>query len=71
MPGCLHIRGWKPHICVVIKTPLLGCVTSISLGRARDDIFGFLRVRLSENETIDGMNESLVTEILEKIRGSI
>jgi len=41
-------------------------VTSISLGPAREDIFRFLGVRLSENETLEAMGENLEAEILEK-----
>ena len=46
-------------------------MTSISLCPTRDDIIGFLRVRLSEDETPDAMDTNLEAEILEKIPENI
>ena len=40
---------------------------SLSIGPPKDDITGYLRVRLDEHETPDEMDESLVADILEKI----
>jgi len=42
-------------------------VISVSTGPPKDDITGYLRVRLGEDETPDEMDESLVAVILEKI----
>ena len=61
----------RPHICPEIETRLAGRVTSISLCPTRDDIIGFLRVRLSEDEIPDAMDSSLEAEILEKIPENI
>ena len=61
----------RPHIRAEIETRLAGRVTAISVGPTRDDIVRFLRVRLSEDETPDAMDESLEAEILEKIPGNI
>ena len=70
-PGAQIFVTGRPHICPEIETRLAGRVTSISLGPTRDDIVRFLRVRLSEDETPDAMDESLEAEILEKIPGTI
>ena len=61
----------RPHIRSEIETRLSGRATSVSIGSTRDDIARFLPVRLSEDETPDGMDESLETEILEKISGGM
>ena len=61
----------RPHICPEIEMRLAGRVTSLCLGPTIDDIIGFLRVRLSEDETPDAMDENLEAEILEKIPGNI
>jgi len=39
----------------------------VSVGPSRGDIIEYLRVRLDENETPDAMDESLATDIMEKI----
>jgi len=46
-------------------------VASVSVAPTRDDIVRFLRVRLSEDETPDAMDESLEEDILENIPGNI
>ena len=61
----------RPHIRAEIEIRLAGWVTSISVGPTRDDIVKFLRVRLSEDETPDAMDENLEADILEKIPGNI
>ena len=61
----------RPHIRTEIETRLGGRVASISIGSTRDDIARFLRVRLSEDETPDAMDESLEAEIMEKIAGNM
>ena len=70
-PGARIFVTGRPHICPEIETRLSGRVTSISLGPTRDDIIRFLRIRLSEDETPDAVDEDLEAEILEKIPGSI
>ena len=40
---------------------------SISIGSSKDDIVGYLRVRLYEDENPGAMDESLAAEILKKI----
>jgi len=37
------------------------------MGLRKDDTIGYLRVRLNEEETLDAMEESLVSDILEDI----
>ena len=70
-PGVRIFLTGRPHIRAEIETRLAGRVTSVSLGPARADIVQFLRVRLSEDETPDAMDESLEAEILEKVPGNI
>jgi len=70
-PGARIFVTGRPHICPEIETRLAGLVTSVSVSPARDDIVRFLRVRMSEDETPDAMDESLEAEILEKIPGCI
>ena len=62
----IFITG-RPNIRVEIGKRLSGRVTSVSIGPHKDDIIGYLRARLDEDETPDAMDESLVAEILEKI----
>ena len=61
----------RPHIRAEIETRLAGRVTSLSICPTRDDIVGFLRARLSNDETPDAMDSNLEAEILERIPGSI
>ena len=62
----IFITG-RPHIRAEIEKRLPGRVISVSIGSRKDDIIGYLRVRLGEDETPDAMDESLVVEILRKI----
>ena len=62
----IFING-RPHIGAEIEKRLAGRVRSVSIGPRKDDVIGYLRVRLDEDETPDAMDESLVAEILEKI----
>ena len=62
----IFITG-RPHIRAEIEKRLPGRVISVSISPSKDDITGYLRVRLDEDETPDAMDESLVAEILEKI----
>ena len=70
-PGARIFLTGRPHIRTEIETRLAGRVASVSVGPARDDIVKFLRVRLSEDETPDAMDESLEADILEKIPDNI
>ena len=70
-PGSRIFVTGRPHIRSEIETRLAGRVTAVSVGPTRDDIVRFLRVRLSEDETPDAMDESLEADILEKIPGTI
>ena len=57
----------RPHIRAEIEKRLAGRVTSISVGPTRDDILGYLRVRLDEDETPDAMDANLEADILDQI----
>ena len=57
----------RPHIQAEIEKRLAGRVISVSVGPSRDDIIGYIRVRLDEDETPDAMDESLAADIMEKI----
>ena len=70
-PGVRIFVTGRPHIRPEIERCLAGRVTSLSVSPTRDDIVGFLRVRLSTDETPDAMDENLEAEILEKISGNI
>ena len=61
----------RPHIRAEIEIRLAGRVASVSVCPTRDDIVRFLRVRLSDDEIPDAMDESLEAEILENIPGNI
>ena len=69
--GARILATGRPHIRAEIEGRHAGRVTYVSVGPATDDIISFLRVRLSEDETPDAMDESLEADILEKIPGSI
>ena len=62
----IFITG-RPHIRAEIEKRLPGRVISVSIGPSKDDVTGYLRAILDEDETPDAMDESLVAEILEKI----
>jgi len=70
-PGTRVFVTGRPHIREEIETRLAGRVTSLSICPTRGDIVRFLRVKLSEDEIPDAMDQSLETEILEKIPGNI
>jgi len=61
----------RPHIRAEIEKRLAGRVATVSVSSTRDDIVGYLRVRLSEDETPDAMDEILKAEILEKIPNNL
>jgi len=57
----------RPHILAEIDKRLAGYVKSVCISSTRKDITGYLRIKLSEDETPDAMDESLEAEILEKV----
>ena len=57
----------RPHIRAEIEKRLAGRVISVFVGHSRDDIIGYIHVRLDEDETPDAMDESLEADIMEKI----
>ena len=61
----------RSHIRDEIEKRLTGRVMSVAVGSSKDDIIGYLRVRLDEDESPEAMDESLAAEILEKIPGKM
>jgi len=57
----------RPHILGESEKRLAGRVVSMSVGPRKDDVIGYLRARLGEDETPEAMDESLEADILEKI----
>jgi len=57
----------RPHIRAEMDKCLAGRMISISICPTKGDIFGYIRVKLGEDETPDAMDEILEAEILEKI----
>ena len=57
----------RPHIRDEVEKRLAGQVMSVSVGSSKDDIIGYLRVKLEEDESPEAMDESLAADILEKI----
>ena len=57
----------RPHIRAEIEKRLPGQVISVSVSPSRDDIRGYIRVRLDKDETPDAMDESLAADIMENI----
>jgi len=70
-PGARIFVTGRPHVRAEIETRLAGRVASLFVAPARDDIIRFLRFRLSQDETPDAMDESLKSDILEMIPGSV
>ena len=70
-PGTRIFLTGRPHIQTEIERSLAGRVISVLVGPSQDDIIRYLRVRLSEDETPDAMDESLEADILEKIPENI
>ena len=67
---CPHTRIFinaRPHVRAEVEKRLAGRVISVSVGPSKDDIIGYLRVKLDEDETPEAMDESLESDILEKI----
>ena len=57
----------RPHVQAEVEKRLPGQVMSVSVGPSKDDIIGYLRVRINEDESSEAMDSGLVAEILEKI----
>jgi len=57
----------RHHVRAEIEKRLARRVISVSVGPSKDDIIGYLRVKLDEDETPEAMDESLESDILEKI----
>jgi len=62
----IFITG-RHHVRAEIEKRLARRVISVSVGPSKDDIIGYLRVKLDEDETPEAMDESLESDILEKI----
>jgi len=61
----------RPHIQAEMEKRLAGRMISVSICPTKGDIIGYLRVKLSEDETPDAMDARLEEEILEKIPENI
>ena len=61
----------RPHVRAEIEGRLAGRVISVLVGSSKNDIMEYLRLKLDEDETPDAMNESLESDILEKIPESM
>ena len=57
----------RHHVRAEVEKGLVGRVISVSVGPSTKDIMEYLCLRLRKDETPDAMNESLETDILEKI----
>ena len=57
----------RPHVQAEVEKRLPGQVMSVSVSSSKDDIIGYLRVRLDEDESPEAMDSGLVAEILKKI----
>ena len=57
----------RAHIRAETEKRLAGRVISVIVGPSRDDIIGYIRVRLDKDETPDAVDESLAADIMEKI----
>ena len=70
-PGTRIFVTGRPHIRAEMEKRFAGRMISVSICPTRGDIIEYLRVRLSEDEMPDAMDESLEVEILEKIPESV
>ena len=66
-PGTRIFATGRPYIQAEIEKRLPGQVTSVSVCPTRGDITRFLRVKLSEDDILDAMDDSLESDILQKI----
>jgi len=70
LENSLHTRIFitgRPHIRAEIEKHLAGRVITASISPRKDDIRGYLRLRLDEDEIPGAMDEVLVRDIMEKI----
>jgi len=70
LENSLHTRIFitgRPHIRAEIEMHLAGRVVTASISPRKDDIRGYLRIRLDEDEIPGAMDEGLVRDIMEKI----
>jgi len=70
-PGTRIFATGRPYIRAEIDKRLAGYVKSVSISSLRKDITGYLRNKLREDVTLDAMDESLETEILDKLPGNV
>lgn len=70
-PGARILVTGRPYICPEIKIRLAERATSISSAPTRDNTIGFLRVKLSEDETPEAMDSGLGVDVLGEVPGSI
>ena len=56
----------SPHIRPEIEKRFGGRVINVFVGPKRGDIFGYLRLKLSKDETPDTMDEALEANILDR-----
>jgi len=66
-PGTRIFATGRPYIRAEVERRLSGHVQSVSISSTRKDITGYLRIKLDEDDALDAMDESLETEILEKV----
>ena len=66
-PGTRIFIIGRPHIRAEVEKRLAERVICVPVGPNKDDIIGYLRVRLDEDETPEAMNEGLEVDILKKI----
>jgi len=66
-PGTRIFATGRPHILAEIQRRLAGHVKSLSVSSIRNDVSGYLRIKLHEDDAPDAMDESLEAEILEKV----
>jgi len=70
-PGTRIFVTGRPHIRAEMGRRLPGRVRSVSITPRRDDIIGYLHIRLDEDTTPDAMDSILEADILEKIPDNI
>ena len=70
-PGTRVFTTGRPYIGAEIDKRLAGYVKSLSISSIRKDITGYLRIKLHEDVALDATDESLETEILDKLPGNV
>ena len=66
-PGTRIFATGRPYIRAEIDKRLAGYVKSVSISSIRKDVTEYLRIKLSEDETPDAMDENLEADILEEV----